>query len=80
MESRLYDYLKIWVYDIRDIDGLAFDEIMFMKDLLKQLVYGRISLNDLMHESETLKSYFMSLGLWIEALSVKNNNMYVSTL
>lgn len=80
LESRLYDYLKIWVYDIRDIDGMAFDEIMFMKDLLEQLVYGRISLYDLMHESETLKSYFMSLGLWIGALSVENNNMYVSVL
>ena len=80
LESRLYDYLKIWVYDIRDIDGVAFDEIMFMKDLLEQLVYGRISLYDLMHESETLKSYFMSLGLWIGALSVENNNMYVSVL
>ncbi len=80
LESRLYDYLKSRVYDIRDIDGMAFDEIMFMKDLLEQLVYGRVSLYDLMHESETLKSYFMSLGLYIGALSVKNNNMYVSAL
>lgn len=59
---------------------MAFDEIMFMKDLLEQLVYGRVSLYDLMHENETLKSYFMSLGLYIGALSVKNNNMYVSAL
>lgn len=80
LESRLYDYLRIWVYDIRDIDEAAFDEIMFMKDLLEQLGYGNISLYDLMHESETLKSYFMSLGLWIGALNVENNNMYVSAL
>lgn len=55
-------------------------ENQLLKGLLEQLVYGRISLSNLMHESETLKSYFMSLGLSIRALSVENNNMYVSDL
>ncbi|MCI8801683.1 MAG: hypothetical protein HFH88_18065 [Lachnospiraceae bacterium] len=77
-ESRLYEYLKRKVYDIRDIDRIVFDEVMFMKDLLEQLVYGRISPDDLMCESEILKSYFMSIGLMIAAPNVENNNMYVS--
>lgn len=77
-ESRLYEYLKSKVYDIRDIDVVAFNEVMFMKELLEQLVYGRISPDDLMRESETLKSYLMSFGLCIGVLNVKNNNMYVS--
>lgn len=79
-ESRLYEYLKSKVYDIRDIDRVAFNEVMLMKDLLEQLVYGRISPDDLVRESEILKSYFMSFGLWIEAPHVVNNNMHVSTL
>ncbi len=80
LENRLYEYLISKVYDIRDIDWIAFDEVMFMKDLLEQLVDGRISPNDLVHESETLKSYFMSFGLRNEAPSVENNNMHVSIL
>ncbi|MCI8287510.1 MAG: hypothetical protein HFH89_07645 [Lachnospiraceae bacterium] len=49
-----------------------------MKDLLEQPVYGGISPDDLMCESEILKSYFMSIGLMIAAPNVENNNMYVS--
>lgn len=80
LESRLHDYLKSKVYDIRDIDESTFDEVMLMKDLLKQLVDRRISPDDLMRESEALKSYFMSFGLRLEALNVENNNMHVSNL
>lgn len=80
LESRLYEYLTSTVYDIRHIDWISFDEVMIMKDLLEQLVYGRISPDDLVHESETLESYFMSFGLWIEAQNVENNNIHVSNL
>ena len=78
LKNRLYEFLKNKVYDIRDIDLHAFDEVMFMKDLLRQLVYGKISLNDIMHKSETFKSYLMSLGLCITFLNVENNNLHVS--
>lgn len=77
VESRLYEYLKSRVYDLRDIDKAAFDEVMFMKDLLEELAYGRLSPDDLMRKSETLKSYLLSFGLWMEIPHMENNNIYV---
>ena len=77
-ESRLYEYLRSRVYDIRDIDVAAFEEVMIMKDLLEQLVHGKLGPGDLMLESETLKSYLMSLGLWIAAPNVENNNLHMA--
>ena len=67
-------------YDIRDIDWVAFDEVILLKNLLEQLVCGIVFPDDLIRESENLKSYFMSLGLCIGVVNVENNNMHVSNL
>lgn len=63
------------------VENNIYDQlILFMKNLLEQLIDGKIFPDDVVRESETLKSYFMSLGLWIGVSGVKNNNMHVSNL
>lgn len=78
-EGRLYNLLRCIVYDIKDIDVKAFDELLYIKDILVLLVQGRISPDDLLRESEVLKSCLMSLGLGIASPSVESNNILVST-
>jgi len=76
-ENRLYDLLVEIIFDIRDIDAVAFDELIIAKEILEHLVRGRISPDDLLRESEVLKSSLMSLGLFLVSPSVESNNSYV---
>ena len=79
-EDKLYDFLHCIVYDINDIDTVAFGELLYIKDILELLVYGRITPDDLLRESDVLKSYFMSIGLESVSPSVEYNNILASSI
>jgi hypothetical protein len=78
IEDRLFELLSSKIYDIRDIDELAFDDLLFAKELLERFVKGIISPDDLIRESEALKTSLLSLGLHlftIQSSSVQTNNI-----
>jgi hypothetical protein len=77
-ESRLYDLLTSTIFDINDIDEGAFSELLNVKDILELLVQRRIYPNDLLRESETLKSVLLSRGLNYVSPSVQTNNILVA--
>jgi|GEM_PF-6656220 len=77
-ESRLYDLLSNIIFDIKDIDLGAFEELLYIKGIIELLVQGRIYPDDLLKESEALKSALLSIGLSYVSPSIETNNILIT--
>ena len=77
-ERRLYDLLRQRVYNIKDIDIEAFYELLSIREILEFLVQGRVTPDDLLRESENLRTALLSIGLRSVSPSIKTNNILIA--